>query len=92
MLKRRGVRATMELPDAVASTGIGGLHGDGDGDGLGGQGCGDGELYRPKPLELVARLGSPRQDDLSVDSLPSPIIVRDGWVEKLATRRITCAR
>jgi hypothetical protein len=36
------------------------------------RGCGDGELYRPKPLELVARLGFPRQDDLSADSDSAP--------------------
>lgn len=28
------------------------------------RGCGDGELYRPKPLELVARLGTARGEDL----------------------------
>jgi len=28
------------------------------------QGCGDGELYRPKPLELVARLGEVSDKDL----------------------------
>jgi len=38
------------------------------------RGCGDGLLYRPKPLALVARLGLPRQDDLSEesDSAPAP--------------------
>jgi len=36
------------------------------------RGCGDGELYRPKPLALVARLGSPRQSDLSADSDSAP--------------------
>jgi hypothetical protein len=28
------------------------------------RGCGDGELYRPKPLELVARLGAVSAKDL----------------------------
>ena len=36
------------------------------------QGCGDGELYRPKPLELVARLGLPRDEDLKDDSDSGP--------------------
>jgi len=41
------------------------------------RGCGDGELYRPKPLELVARLGSPRQDDLSADGDSAPATQSD---------------
>jgi hypothetical protein len=37
------------------------------------RGCGDGELYRPKPLELVARLGTARSEDLGEvgDSAPA---------------------
>ena len=31
------------------------------------RGCGDGELYRPKPLELVARLGRARGEDWGED-------------------------
>lgn len=36
------------------------------------RGCGDGELYRPKPLELVAGLGMPIDDDLKDDSDSAP--------------------
>jgi hypothetical protein len=31
------------------------------------RGCGDGELYRPKPLELVARLGAVISEDSDED-------------------------
>lgn len=38
------------------------------------RGCGDGEPYRPKPLELVAGLGMPRDENLKDDgeSAPAP--------------------
>jgi hypothetical protein len=39
------------------------------------RGCGDGELYRPKPLVLVARLGAVTSEDSDGDdaSAPAPI-------------------
>jgi hypothetical protein len=36
------------------------------------RGCGDGELYRPKPLELVARLGASRSADQGKDADSAP--------------------
>ena len=36
------------------------------------RGCGESEQYRPRPLELVARLGAPLDDDLLADSDSAP--------------------
>ena len=36
------------------------------------RGCGENEQYRPRPLELVARLGAPLDDDLLADSDSAP--------------------
>ena len=38
------------------------------------RGCGDGELYRPKPLELVARLAAARGDDLGEHGESGPAL------------------
>lgn len=39
------------------------------------RGCGDGELYRPKPLELVASLGTARGEDLGEDGDSAPAVL-----------------
>jgi hypothetical protein len=36
------------------------------------RGCGDGELYRPKPQEMVARLGTARSEDSGQDDCSAP--------------------
>jgi hypothetical protein len=38
------------------------------------RGCGDGELYRPKPLELVARLGTAGGEGLGEDADSAPAV------------------
>jgi hypothetical protein len=38
------------------------------------RGCGDGELYRPKPLELVASLGTARSEGPSEDGDSAPAV------------------
>jgi hypothetical protein len=42
------------------------------------RGSGDGELYRAKPLELVARLGTARSEDPGVDGDSAPAASGDG--------------
>jgi hypothetical protein len=41
------------------------------------RGCGDGELYRPKPLELVARLGTARSEGLGEEGESGPAAADD---------------
>lgn len=41
------------------------------------RGCGDGELYRPKPLGLVARLGAARSADPAEDADSAPVPADD---------------
>jgi hypothetical protein len=38
------------------------------------RGCGDGELYRPKPLELVASLGTARSEHPGEDGDSTPAV------------------
>ena len=38
------------------------------------QGCGDGELYRPKPLELIASLGTVRSEGPGEDGDSAPAV------------------